>query len=68
MAKDGAQVDPSRGSRRAIGAVAIALIVVLFLLLFFRVIEFLEWIIGVAVVWLIANFLLKRLKSRQQTL
>ncbi|XES77089.1 MAG: hypothetical protein ACBZ72_13085 [Candidatus Bathyarchaeia archaeon] len=66
--QNASQNDPSRGSKRTIGVVSIALIVVLFLLLFFRIIDFLEWIIGVAAVWLIANFLLRRIKSRELTL
>ncbi|MCW4009957.1 MAG: hypothetical protein NWF05_04990 [Candidatus Bathyarchaeota archaeon] len=66
--KDSAQNDPSRGSRRTLGALAIVLIVALFLLLFFRLISFLEWIIGVLLVWVIANFLLRRMKKQHETL
>lgn len=66
--QNASQNDPSRGSKRIIGVVSIALIVVLFLLLFFRIVDFLEWIIGVVAVWLIANFLLRRIKSRELTL
>ena len=57
--------DASRQGRRIVGAVAVALIVVLFLLWFFRVLGFLEWIILVVVVWLIANYFLRRMKRQQ---
>lgn len=62
------QIDPTRGSKRAVGIIAIILIAVLFVLLFLDLVSFFEWIIAAFFVWLVANYALRRIKKQQQTL
>jgi hypothetical protein len=56
--------DSIQKTRRTVGAVAIALIAVLFVLLFIGL-NFYVWLILVALIWLVANFALRGLKRKQ---
>jgi purine-cytosine permease-like protein len=67
MSKNGtSEPDPNRQSRRIVGAVAIVLLVAFFVLLLIQFISFIVWIIAIVVVWLISNFVLRRLKQPQK--
>ncbi len=59
-----ASADSSRRSRQIVGAIAVVLIAILFVLLFFGL-DFIIWLVLVAVVWLSANFALKKMKKQQ---
>ncbi len=59
--------DSIRKSRRIVGAVAIVLIAVLFVLLYFGL-NFYIWLVLVALIWLGANYAQRRLKRREQSL
>ncbi len=56
-------VDPTRKLRNRIGIVAIALLILFFILEFARVIDFIEWIILVLIVFVAANLALRRIKK-----
>jgi 4-hydroxybenzoate polyprenyltransferase len=65
--KESHAADSIRKSRRIVGAVAIVLIAVLFVLLFFGL-NFYIWLVLVAVIWLGANYAQRRLKRKEQSL
>jgi predicted MFS family arabinose efflux permease len=62
-----ATADSLRRKRQIVGAIAVILIAILFVLLFFGL-DFIIWIALVAVVWLGANFALKKMKKQQENL
>ncbi len=57
--------DPTRRNRNLIGITAILLLVLLFILEFFGYINFLEWLVLVVVTFLVANFVLRRMRKTQ---
>jgi uncharacterized membrane protein YdbT with pleckstrin-like domain len=65
--KESQSPDAIRRSRRIVGAVAIVLIAVLFVLLYFGL-NFYIWIVLVAAIWLGANYAQRRLKRKEQSL
>ncbi len=65
--KESQSADSIRKSRRIVGAVAIVLIAVLFVLLYFGL-NFYIWLVFVAVIWLGANYAQRRLKRKEQSL
>ncbi len=65
--KESQSADSIRKSRRIVGAVAIVLIAVLFVLLYFGL-NFYIWLVLVAVIWLGANYAQRRLKRKEQSL
>jgi hypothetical protein len=58
------QPNPNRKTQNLIGIVAIVLLVVFYLVEFFGYISFLEWLILAVVVFLVANFALRRVRNR----
>jgi hypothetical protein len=54
-----------RRKRRIIGVVSIMLMVLFYALEFIGLISFIVWILLVAVVFLVANFALRRLRSQE---
>ncbi len=65
--KESQSADSIRKARRLVGAVAIVLIAVLFILLYFGL-NFYIWLVLVTVIWLGANYAQRRLKRKEQSL
>ena len=63
----GNKIDPDklRRTRNRIGIVAIILLIVFFILEFAGLINFIEWLILVVIVFLVANLALRRLRNRE---
>ncbi len=57
--------DTSRRKRNIIGIVAILLLIFFFILEFFGYINFLEWLALVVATFLVANFVLRRMRKTQ---
>jgi hypothetical protein len=66
--KESQTPDAIRRSRRLVGAVAIVLIAILFVLLFTGHLDFYIWLVLVAVIWLGANYAQRKLKRKEQSL
>jgi hypothetical protein len=62
--KDIVNYENSRNQKRAIGVVAIALLLFLTVLAFLGQISFIEWVLGDLVVAAVANLLLRRVGRR----
>ncbi len=65
--KESQSADSILKSRKLVGAVAIVLIAVLFVLLYFGL-NFYIWLALVAAIWLGANYIQRRLKRKEQSL
>ena len=57
--------DPTRRNRNLIGIAAIVLLILFFIIEFFGFINFLEWLVLVVVTFLVANFVLRRMRKTQ---